>query len=210
MVGKEDTGANPRIEVEPDRALVDEPVSIRLRGFDPRKQVTLKAETVDESGVEWVSYAIFATDSSGQVDLGTASPSSGTYDGTDAMGLIWSMRPAKKEKMPSAFKAEKLDPQAITLTAEIGGQDMVWPSDRLSQIAVERLATANHIYPYQHLTYKDAGHGIGMPYRPTTVNQTVTFAGTVLGFGGSPRENARSNADYWPKIMEFLQAQLKG
>jgi dienelactone hydrolase len=81
----------PRIEVSPLQALVDEPVIIRLIGFEARQRVTLRARMTDHFGNAWESCAGFITNELGYVDLSTQRPISGTYDRPDPMGIFWSM-----------------------------------------------------------------------------------------------------------------------
>lgn len=66
----------PRIEVHPEKALIDEPVTIRLRGFRANQRVTLRARM----GQSWTSHATFLTDAQGIADLGIQQPLDGTYD----------------------------------------------------------------------------------------------------------------------------------
>jgi uncharacterized protein len=44
-----------------------------------------------------------------------------------------------------------------------GTDDRLWPSSRLSEIAMERLRRYEHPFPYEHLRYEGAGHLIGTP-----------------------------------------------
>ncbi|WP_123535121.1 acyl-CoA thioester hydrolase/BAAT C-terminal domain-containing protein [Halosimplex salinum] len=82
--------ADQRIEV-PEESLRDEPVEIRLRGFEPSSTVTVRASTTFGGGPHWEAEATFEADDRGEVDLTTQAPTSGTYDETDGMGLFWSM-----------------------------------------------------------------------------------------------------------------------
>ena len=84
-----------RITIDPPVTLIDEPVAIRLTGFPPKSEVTVRATTVgtafpDKTGVR-TSAATFRTDEHGTVDLTTATPVSGSYGIANAMGLFWSM-----------------------------------------------------------------------------------------------------------------------
>jgi dienelactone hydrolase len=90
-----------------------------------------------------------------------------------------------------------------------GEHDQIWPSSPLSQMAIDRLASHNHPHPYRHLSYKDAGHGMGLPYRPTMVNQLYEPPSMILPFGGSPEENARACEDAWNHVLEFFEESFK-
>ena len=79
--------AVPSVEIKPDSVLGDEEVVIKLSGFNPDQEVTVKAQAGN-----WRSKAIFKADSLGNVDLSKQAPISGTYRGIDGMGLIWSLK----------------------------------------------------------------------------------------------------------------------
>ncbi|HEV8718958.1 MAG TPA: acyl-CoA thioesterase/bile acid-CoA:amino acid N-acyltransferase family protein [Candidatus Binatia bacterium] len=113
----EQTG--PRIEVHPVKALIDEPVAIRLSGFGANQRATLRARM----GQNWAAHASFLTDAQGVADIGTQQPLDGTYDRADPMGLFWSMAlPPDVEFQPSAMPA--LSPHAslvVRFEAEVEG-----------------------------------------------------------------------------------------
>jgi len=106
----------------------------------------------------------------------------------------------------AAIKVENTNGPLLLVSGE---HDQVWPSSRLSQMAVERLASHKHPFPYQHLSYNDAGHGLGLPYRPTMVNQLYEPPSMILPFGGSPEENARACEDAWSHVLEFFEESLE-
>jgi dienelactone hydrolase len=125
-----------KIEVEPRVALTDVPLAIRLTGFEPHQQVTMRAQTHDDDfGRSWESYAVFETDGHGSVDLAQQAPLAGSYRDADPMGLVWSMEldPAAEEEC--YFRKRTLDPVRIAFTAEVGGT-------ALAKAQVERLFLA--------------------------------------------------------------------
>jgi dienelactone hydrolase len=81
-----------RIEVSPRDALYDEPVQIRLTGFQPLGAVSVTAWAADGLGRRWSSQASFVADANGELDLAREAPRSGSYRNTDAHGLLWSMQ----------------------------------------------------------------------------------------------------------------------
>src|SRR4051794_13813204 len=97
-----------RIDVEPARALVDERISVRLSGFEPGSQVTVRARTPDDQGRTWESSATFVADQDGAVDVGAQPPLAGSYDSADAMGLIWSMRALDGDEASRGFAKTSL------------------------------------------------------------------------------------------------------
>lgn len=110
-----------QLHVEPLRALVDEPISIRLSGLQPGKKVTLRAHSRDYGEYEWASFATFAADDHGAIDVATQQPVAGSYHTIDAAGLFWSMRPVGGKSLPFFVTAEQ-KPVVIDLIAEVDGE----------------------------------------------------------------------------------------
>jgi dienelactone hydrolase len=95
-----------------------------------------------------------------------------------------------------------------------GTDDQMWPSSALADIAMRRLETHRHPYPFRHLKYEGAGHLILVPGGPrTTRNFRLSVAGTsgrLLSMGGTPRVDVEAGADAWRSLLEFLEAGIKG
>lgn len=85
------------LEVTPRRALVDDAISIQVRGGSPMATVTLRARLVDQAGLSWDSWAEYQLGREGQLDLAAARPLRGSYSEPDPMGLFWSMSPQDPE-----------------------------------------------------------------------------------------------------------------
>ncbi|WP_257297877.1 acyl-CoA thioester hydrolase/BAAT C-terminal domain-containing protein [Haloarchaeobius sp. FL176] len=79
-----------------------------------------------------------------------------------------------------------------------GGDDEVWQSRYLSDLAMERLERADFPHRFEHHTYDGVGHFIGRPYVPMT------------GVGPADRAKATAHAaaDSWPRVKAFLAAGL--
>jgi dienelactone hydrolase len=92
-----------------------------------------------------------------------------------------------------------------------GKADDHWPSFELAQIAYHRLQGSRHPYPFAHLSYDGAGHGISFPYTPTTSTSYVhPIDGRTYSLGGDPAMTAHANADSWAKVLAFLaSAQVR-
>src|SRR5215471_1052993 len=104
-----------RIAVAPARVLLDERFSVRLSGFEPGSQVTVRARMPDDAGRTWQSSATFAADASGAVDVDAQRPISGSYDSADTMGLIWSMRVLDEDEALRAFVKTRPTPTTVTI-----------------------------------------------------------------------------------------------
>ncbi|WP_195155568.1 acyl-CoA thioesterase/BAAT N-terminal domain-containing protein [Candidatus Protochlamydia phocaeensis] len=74
-------------------SLADEPVWIEVRGLAPFQIAEIQAETVDNKGEKWLSWALFEANEKGVISLSKAEPIAGTYVHADSMGLFWSMKP---------------------------------------------------------------------------------------------------------------------
>jgi dienelactone hydrolase len=90
------------------------------------------------------------------------------------------------------------------------GDDQIWPSTVLAEIALARLRANAFAYPVEYLTYPDAGHFACLPpYIPTTMTWSrhplTPFA---MELGGTPQANAAAAADLWPRIVTFLTQAL--
>lgn len=80
---------------QPEGSTIDRKVDIRVERLAPFQEVELVAETEDQQGTIWVSHAGFRADEEGRVDVSLAAPlDNASYQGVDAMGLFWSMRPS--------------------------------------------------------------------------------------------------------------------
>jgi dienelactone hydrolase len=90
-----------------------------------------------------------------------------------------------------------------------GRRDAMWPSELLANIAVERLRQHDFGYRFEHLCYPDAGHMIGVPYRPTSVTDAKhPLVPIVMALGGTPAGNAHASEDSWSKVLTFLDSAL--
>jgi dienelactone hydrolase len=87
-----------------------------------------------------------------------------------------------------------------------GGDDQMWPSARMAEIAVRRLQRRGFDFPVEHLSYQGAGHlVVTPPYLPSTLNHARhPFAKLDFAFGGSPADEAFARADSWPRVVAFL------
>ncbi|MGH2517644.1 MAG: acyl-CoA thioesterase/BAAT N-terminal domain-containing protein, partial [Ktedonobacterales bacterium] len=103
-------------------ALVDEPLHIQVAGLAPGQEVTVAAHMVDGAGRGWSSSATCMADEAGAVDLATAVPLAGSYEGADAMGLFWAMAPDATEDEIAPFTLRGLEPLDATLTATVEGE----------------------------------------------------------------------------------------
>lgn len=87
-----------------------------------------------------------------------------------------------------------------------GGDDQLWPSERLSEIVMERLRACEFAHSFEHLCYPDAGHLIDVPYYPTTILEAKhPLSGDTYAYGGDARSNMHASADSWQKRLNLLR-----
>jgi hypothetical protein len=90
-----------------------------------------------------------------------------------------------------------------------GTDDQMWGSAELADIAVRRLETRGHAFPFRYLKYEGAAHLISVPYGPTTVRVISLSVQGVndlsLSQGGTPRADAEAGIDAWRSLLQFLE-----
>ncbi|TMF09090.1 MAG: hypothetical protein E6I38_06420 [Chloroflexi bacterium] len=108
-------------EVEPTAGLIDEPIGVRLRGLQPDIRVVVEAEAQAGVGRKWRSRAEFTCGPAGMIDLARDPAIAGSYEGTDPMGLFWSMA-APRNVRQRDFLSRTLNPVEVNLSAEVAGE----------------------------------------------------------------------------------------
>jgi dienelactone hydrolase len=89
-----------------------------------------------------------------------------------------------------------------------GADDQMWPSALFSDRVMERLRQHDFRRPYEHWRYKEAGHGIAMPYRPPLISMRHPVDGRLYAMGGTVRGNVSASLDSWTQTLRFLQRHL--
>ena len=107
---------------------------------------------------------------------------------------------------PATIPVERIQGPVLLIS---GRADRIWPSERLADIAFQRLQAHAFPYRYEHLRYPDACHNIGWPNVPTT---ETTFTHPVSGVksdrGGTARGTAFASSDSWVRMLRFLEEAL--
>jgi dienelactone hydrolase len=83
-----------------------------------------------------------------------------------------------------------------------GDDDRMWPSARMGDQIIERLAAHGHPFRSRHYRYPGAGHLMRSPGVPTSALYN-TFA-----FGGHGPEQAAANRAAWTETIMFLRESL--
>lgn len=91
-----------------------------------------------------------------------------------------------------------------------GQDDQMWPSSLMADRAMARLARYGYAYPYQHLSYPNAGHQIGLPHLPKSATYgRHALIGEMYDYGGTAAGNAFASADSWQQVLRTLDQQLR-
>jgi len=110
------------VTVRPQVSLADEPVHVAVSGLAPGELATIAVRSTDARGVGWAASAVYRANASGEIDLSRAPAMSGSYRGTSAMGLIWSMHPTGPDPAGGYFW-DNAAPLRFTITVTAhGGQ----------------------------------------------------------------------------------------
>jgi dienelactone hydrolase len=90
-----------------------------------------------------------------------------------------------------------------------GGDDHVWPAERMAKMIVRRLGEHEFAHPVEHLNYREAGHALRYPYLPTTTRESRP-AGLKypISFGGSAEADAAAQEDAWRHAITFFDKHL--
>jgi len=187
---------------------------IPLEYFDKAVSWLMSQPSVDPSRV-----AILGTSRGGELALLLGSlmprikavvayvPSDVVYGGCcDRRGVpAWTIRGRALARAP--IPVENIHGAILLIS---GRDDGVWPSSEMSEAIVARLQRNHFAYPYEHLTYDRAGHGIGRPFTSTMeINNTRhPLTGRMIRLGGTPEGTAHARADSWEKMLAFLKANL--
>ena len=97
----------------------------------------------------------------------------------------------------ASVPVEKIEAPVLLIS---GTDDRLWPSTRLSEMAIGRLEANDHPFPREHLRYEGAGHMIAPPGYEPAASWTDRFE-----LGGSREADDFANADSWPKVLGFLE-----
>nr|XP_055047058.1 peroxisomal succinyl-coenzyme A thioesterase-like [Misgurnus anguillicaudatus] len=101
------TGKCPLLSVKPIRGLVDERFQIVVMNLLPNQKVTLHALHESEDKDFWEAFGHYISDLHGTVTVSKDESLGGTYEGTEAMGLLWSMRPVPGSR--SGLRLRRVD-----------------------------------------------------------------------------------------------------
>ena len=163
------------ITIAPNPAIVDSEVRVRVSGARAGERVRLTAWTLDDSSRRWESHADFLARPDGTIDLGEDPSLAGSYTGTDAMGLFWSLalNPGDRGQFDQYLKKE-LAPAEITVEAS---------TPRLRRIARARLER-HYVAPATVVRAVEEAGLAGLLFIPTGNRNRLPTVMTLGGSGG--------------------------
>ncbi|XP_056116418.1 acyl-coenzyme A thioesterase 5-like [Rhinichthys klamathensis goyatoka] len=114
-------GTCPLLSVQPCRGLLDEKFQILIMNLLPNQEVTIYCLHQSEDKDFWEAFGHYISDEHGIVTVAKDKSLGGTYEGTEQMGLIWSMRPVPGSRSGLRLrKTNVLTPMVIHISVYSG------------------------------------------------------------------------------------------
>jgi dienelactone hydrolase len=108
----------------------------------------------------------------------------------------------------AAIAVERINGPVLLIS---GTDDKAWPSAMMADKVMARLKAHNFRFRYEHLRYRDAGHGLFAAHDPADPVFAAKFAKGSPGTMGGTREGVvAAQADSWPKALAFLDQAFGG
>ncbi len=125
-----------------------------------------------------------------------------SYAGNYLLGSMktswtWQGKPIVKNTI---IKVENINGPVLLIGA---GDDRMQEPAIYLDTAYYRLTNFHHPFDDKYLLYKEAGHGIWMPFWSTAPRYFWNSYGKVQ-MGGTPEATAHANEDSWSNVLEFL------
>jgi dienelactone hydrolase len=142
------------------------------------------------------------------------------FAGFDGSAVDWTVSPVRLDAgflaaLPdlavndeTAIAVERINGPVLLIS---GTDDHVWPSTRLSDLALRRLRDHRHPHAFEHLAYEGAGHVIGpiVPGLTFSITHSVhPLLGIDFSFGGTPDLNTQASYDSWARIVRMLETRF--
>ncbi|XP_056311455.1 peroxisomal succinyl-coenzyme A thioesterase-like isoform X1 [Danio aesculapii] len=111
----------PLLTVQPCRGMVDEKFEVVIKNLLPKQEVTLHSLHQSEDKDFWEAFGHYISDEHGTVTVAKDKSLGGTYEGTEQMGLLWSLRPVPGSR--SALRLRKMNvltPMVVNISVYSG------------------------------------------------------------------------------------------
>ncbi|XP_067292398.1 acyl-CoA thioesterase 19 [Pseudorasbora parva] len=96
--------SSPFLSVHPSSCLFDEKIEVEVEHLPADSNITLHALIHSDDGDGWEAFGHYTSDSSGTVKVSRDKSLGGTFEGVEATGLLWSMRPVAESKPVRRFQ----------------------------------------------------------------------------------------------------------
>lgn len=169
--------STPRFEITPQRALVDDTISVRLRHLKPGQRVTVRAQMIRRSNELMKSQADFVADEQGQVDVG-AVPTEAKAREVAPLRILWSMTQDPEAKEVASPRTGPLDPYIVTFGAEVDGRPIATSTMEMMLVSSDVVRTPVREKGLVGTFFRPAGSG-----RSPGV---ITFSGSGGGLNEPP------------------------
>lgn len=114
----------PILSVSPCRGLVDEKLTVLAKNLPPGVPVTLHSLHLSEDNDYWEAFGHYVSDHRGLVSVADDISFGGTYEGIEAMGLLWSMRPVPDGRQQLRLRRTNVcTPLLISISVYAGHQN---------------------------------------------------------------------------------------
>ncbi|XP_055731839.1 acyl-coenzyme A thioesterase 1-like [Salvelinus fontinalis] len=204
------------------KCLFDEPVQLKVDRLKPRQQVDLRAEVTDDKGIVFRSSATYEANSSGTIDLTTASSLGGSYTGVEPMGLLWSLKPNTLhtkfvKKVVSApclvnFSVHSKDSPGI-LAEVINERSLLAEGVRRIPVNEGKIRGVLFVPPEMgpHPAVLDLhtfGRGLSETRASLLANRGfVVFTVSLYGHEDNPKNVTKIHLEYFEEAIQFLKNQ---
>jgi pimeloyl-ACP methyl ester carboxylesterase len=86
-----------------------------------------------------------------------------------------------------------------------GGDDRMWPAERMCRMVVERMHRHGRGSAVSHLNYPEAGHALFPYWNLSPHGMTFPF---VFDLGGSPEAATAAHTSAWPQVVRHIKFGL--
>jgi dienelactone hydrolase len=190
--GTSASGPGAVLRATPPTGRYDTPLSITVTGLTPKTSVTLKATTMGVGGNTFQSAASFVSDGSGDLDLATAAPRSGSYVGAHSQGLLWSLQCGKctysLTPPPGGYR--------VTLTVAV--DNTVLATTQVTRLLSDPGVSRVEERPSNSGIYGDFFSG---PNRSRRQPAALLFGGSNGGLDGLDPEGSLLASDGYPTLV---------
>lgn len=211
-----------KLQVRPEKALVDVPREILASGFKPGARVIIETKTLRFKGKPWSSKAVFQADANGVVNTAVQPALSGSYMGVSAMGLIWSQTP-DDDTSTNVYPDSLLAPLVTEITARTAGDvasasliqcftaENVIREDIRDQGLVGTLYRPAGKGPHPAIMILNgSGGGINEPRAALyAAHGYMAFALAYFGAPGLSDYISNTPLEYFKKGLDWIRSELK-